>query len=69
MKAELFNLVLLGQYPVVPLVEPLGIWDLWVICSTIYFFVYFKREKFPDLFFSLKDSCQGTSVFCGARCQ
>lgn len=44
MKAELFNLVLLGQYLVVPLVEPLGIWDLWVLCSTIYLFVYFKRK-------------------------
>lgn len=45
MKAEFFNLVLLGQYLVVPLAEPLGIWDLWVICFTICLFILNEKKS------------------------
>lgn len=50
MKAELFNLVLLGQYLVVPLVaiRYLGFMDHMFY----YLFAYFKGEKIPGLFFS-----------------
>lgn len=54
MKAELFNLVLLGHYLVVPLVEPSDIWDIWVICFTICLFIL--KEKKCQVFFSSQDS-------------
>lgn len=67
MKAELFNLVLLGQYLVDPLV---AIRYLGFMGHMFYYlFIYFKGEKIPGLFFFFQDSCPGTSVFCGARCQ
>lgn len=48
MKAEFFNLVLLGQYLVVPLVEG------FMGHIFYYLFVYFKREKISRTFFLFK---------------